>query len=113
MYSASNFLGAKGFNIYIYRCSNCRGLYSLTAECVIICLTVLHLLATTVEILIHIDLIHGKSYDSCIGSFFPWLSLKYKVLNPCHAESITIPRPVLIFSQSDYFIQVADTNSNS
>ena len=31
------------------------------------------------------------------------------VINPCHAEYIKISRPLLIFSQSDYLIQVVDT----
>ena len=30
---------------------------------------------------------------------------------PCHAEYIKMPRPLLIFCQSDYLIQVVDTNS--
>ena len=33
---------------------------------------------------------------------------KTNLINPCHAEWINIPRPLLIFSQSDYLIQVFD-----
>ena len=33
-------------------------------------------------------------------------------INPCHAELIKMPCPLLIFSQSDYLIQVVDTNSH-
>ena len=35
-----------------------------------------------------------------------------KNLNPCHAEWIKMPRPLLIFSLSDYLIQVVDSNSH-
>ena len=34
-------------------------------------------------------------------------------INPCHAEYIRMPRPLLIFSQSDWLIQVVDINSNN
>ena len=34
-------------------------------------------------------------------------------LNPCHAESIKMPRNLIIFSQSDYLIPVVDTNSHT
>ena len=34
------------------------------------------------------------------------------ILNPCHAEYIKMPRPLLIASQSDYLIQVFDRNSH-
>ena len=30
--------------------------------------------------------------------------------NPCHAELIKMPRQLLIFSQSDYLIQIVDIN---
>ena len=33
--------------------------------------------------------------------------------NPCHAEYIKMPCPLLIFSQSDNLIQVVDTKTNS
>ena len=33
--------------------------------------------------------------------------------HPCHAEYIKTPHPLLIFSQSDYLIQVVDTNSHT
>ena len=32
--------------------------------------------------------------------------------NPCHAEYIKMPRPLLISSQSDYLIRVFDRNSH-
>ena len=32
-------------------------------------------------------------------------SLPYFAINPCHAEYIKKPHPLLIFSQSDYLIQ--------
>ena len=35
-----------------------------------------------------------------------------KKINPCHPEKIKMPCPLLIFSQSDYLIQVVQTNSN-
>ena len=35
------------------------------------------------------------------------------VFNPCHAEQITMPCPLLAVNQSDYLIQVVDTNSHS
>ena len=38
-------------------------------------------------------------------------ALKMKNINPCHAELTKMPRPLLIFSQSDYLIQVVHTNS--
>ena len=34
-----------------------------------------------------------------------------KKLTPLHAEQIKMPRLLLILSQSDYLIQVVDTNS--
>ena len=34
-------------------------------------------------------------------------------LNPCHAEQIHMPRPLLTFSQSDYLIQIVDINSHT
>ena len=42
-----------------------------------------------------------------------FLNLEFWHINFCHAEWITMPRPLLIFSQSDYLIQVVDTNSNT
>ena len=33
--------------------------------------------------------------------------------NSCHAESIKMPRPLLIFSHSDYLIQTVDINSHT
>ena len=33
-------------------------------------------------------------------------------LNPFHAEKIKMPRPLIILSQSDSFIQIVDINSN-
>ena len=33
------------------------------------------------------------------------------MVNPCHAEYIRMPCPLLIFNQSDYLIQVVDINS--
>ena len=35
------------------------------------------------------------------------------VINPCHAELIKLPCPLLIFSQSDYLIQIVDINSHT
>ena len=34
-------------------------------------------------------------------------------INPCHAEYIKMPHPLLIFSQSDYLIQIVYTNSHT
>ena len=34
-------------------------------------------------------------------------------INPCHAEYIEMLRPLLIFNQSDYWIQIIDINSNT
>ena len=34
-------------------------------------------------------------------------------INPCHAEYIKMPCPLLVFSQSDYLIQLVHTNSNT
>lgn len=48
----------------VERCSRCRWLYSLAAECVIISLITIHALATTVEILVHLDLIHVPDQDT-------------------------------------------------
>ena len=36
-----------------------------------------------------------------------------KLLNPCHAEYIKMPCPLLIFSQSDNLIQAVDTKSHT
>ena len=35
------------------------------------------------------------------------------ILNPCHAEYIKMSHPLLIISQSEYLIQVVDTNSHT
>ena len=35
----------------------------------------------------------------------------YVTFNPCHAEWIKMPRPLLNFSQSDYLIKIFDINS--
>ena len=32
-------------------------------------------------------------------------------LKPCHPELMKMPHPFLIFSQSDYLIQIVDINS--
>ena len=34
-------------------------------------------------------------------------------INPCHAEYIKMPCQLLVFSQSDYLIQLVHTNSNT
>ena len=34
-------------------------------------------------------------------------------INPCHVELIKLPHPLLIFSQSEYLIQIVDINSHS
>ena len=34
-------------------------------------------------------------------------------INPCYAEYIKMPCPLLIFSQSDYLIQIDDINSHT
>ena len=44
-------------------------------------------------------------------SYMPRLVQKKTVINLCHAQKIKMPRPLLIFSQSDYLIQIVDTNS--
>ena len=35
-----------------------------------------------------------------------WSYAVISLINPCTAEYIKMPRPLLIFSQSDYFIQI-------
>ncbi|KAL4227533.1 Voltage-gated hydrogen channel 1 [Mactra antiquata] len=40
------------------RCSGCKVLYSLAAECSIVTLTLIHVIMSAVEILIHLDVIH-------------------------------------------------------
>ena len=35
------------------------------------------------------------------------------LFNPCYAKQSNMPRPLLVFRQSDYLIQVVDTNSNT
>ena len=39
------------------------------------------------------------------------LVYRFLIINHCHAEYIKLSRPLLIFSQSDYLIQIVDTNS--
>ena len=41
------------------------------------------------------------------------LSSGQKFANPCHAEEIMLPHPLLIFSQSDYLIQIVAINSHT
>lgn len=50
------------------RCSRCRWLYSLATECIIISLVIVHLLATTIEILVHLDLIHVPDQNTVSSS---------------------------------------------
>ena len=38
---------------------------------------------------------------------------KIKYFNYCRAEYTKMPRPLLIFSQSDYLVQIVDTNSHT
>ena len=49
---------------------------------------------------------HGKNTNLPIYQYS-------KHLNPCHAEQIKMPHPLLIFSQSEYLIHVVDTNSHA
>ena len=39
----------------------------------------------------------------------PWII--NEIINPCHAEEIKMPCPLLISSQSDYLIQIFDRKS--
>ena len=59
-----------------------------------------------------------------VGLYMRWCDktqiLKKKIypseqtnLNPCQAEKIVMPRPLPIVSQSDYLIQVVNTNSHT
>ena len=41
---------------------------------------------------------------------FPYLQSQILFLNPCPAEKIKMSHPLLIFSQSDYTIQIVNTN---
>ena len=44
---------------------------------------------------------------------FLWPSVPIHSFNCCHAEYIKMPRPLLIFSHSDYLIQIVAINSNT
>ena len=46
----------------------------------------------------------------CKCRLVPLIFTKLIYINPCHAEKIKMPCPLLIFSQSDYLIQVLDAN---
>ena len=65
---------------------------------------------------------HASHLTCCTSALSKWLnfhSVKQKkeiskhFFNPHHAEKIKMPRPFLIFSQSDYLIQTVDINSNT
>ena len=48
------------------------------------------------------------------GSFFETgMTALYGYINPCPAEQIKMPRLLLIFSQSDYLIQIVAINSHT
>ena len=49
----------------------------------------------------------------CIDEKYQYFLDEKKCLNPCPAEQIKKPYPVLIFSQSDYLINVVDINSHT
>ena len=49
----------------------------------------------------------------CFFCFFFLSHGSKKLINPCHAVYIKIPRPLLIFSQSDNLIWVVDINSHT
>ena len=55
----------------------------------------------------------GKNENSIICLLYTELAHNMESVHPCHAESIKMPRPLLIFSQSDYLIQVVDINSHT
>ena len=48
----------------------------------------------------------GKVFFFIYQLFAGWINL-------CHAEYIKMTRPFLIVSQSDYLIQIVDTNSHT
>ena len=45
-----------------------------------------------------------------LGGLYPAVTWYGIQLNPCPAEYIKMPRPLLIFSQSDYYIQIVAIN---
>ena len=63
-----------------------------------------------------VKIIIKKSHVSFLYLFFFGFIFCFHMLiyiYPCHAEKIKMPCPLLIFSQSDYLIQVVDTNSHT
>ena len=59
---------------------------------------------------------HFKHIQTTITSLFPgqfWKLLHQNkwLVNPCHAEYIKMPHPLLIFNQSDYLIWIVAINS--
>ena len=58
----------------------------------------------------------GNQEDKKVVSPVKWRKT-YQVyqipFNPSHAEYINMARPLPIFSQSDYLIQIVDINSNT
>ena len=48
-----------------------------------------------------------------IGNLNSYLQVVKQVYYPCHAEWIKLPRPFLIFNQSDYLIKIVDINSQN
>ena len=53
--------------------------------------------------------------DTSAGSKTDLFKFKdeYGNVNPCHAKYIKMPRPLLIFSQSDYLIRIVAINSHT
>ena len=49
----------------------------------------------------------------CLIRVFPAHLQYHWSINPCHAEWIKMPHPLLNFNQWDYWIQVVDTNSHN
>ena len=56
---------------------------------------------------------YSEKSNKCIQSHEHATVLPSLAVNPYHAEQIKIPCPLLIFSQSDYFIQIVDINSHN
>ena len=53
-----------------------------------------------------------KFYFVC-ASVVSYVTFVLSLFSPWHAEKIKMPRLLLIFSQSNYLIQVVDINSHS
>ena len=87
-----------------------KGIFWYVCECVCVCVCVVGGGTTKVQISPSAPRSLIRVFLSQVIAYFT-IPLKGSDVNPCHAELIKMPRPLQIFSQSNYLIQNVDNNS--